>query len=173
MHDAARRAAIEWTRAPARRERSCAFLAGLPLPSRRGDLLFVHASAEAPGEWMYVTDPSHAARCLAAAGARWVFCGHVHEPVLFYASAAGAAGAVPAGARASRSRSRRTGAGSRWPARCGQPRDGNTAACYAMMDIDAPTLTFHRVPYDWPAAAAKIRAAGLPESLAVRLERGE
>jgi diadenosine tetraphosphatase ApaH/serine/threonine PP2A family protein phosphatase len=55
----------------------------------------------------------------------------------------------------------------------GQPRDGNTAACYAMLDTDPPTLTFHRVPYDWPAAARKIRAAGLPESLARRLERGE
>ena len=30
-----------------------------------------------------------------------------------------------------------------------------------------------RVPYDWRAAAAKVRAAGLPESLARRLERGE
>jgi diadenosine tetraphosphatase ApaH/serine/threonine PP2A family protein phosphatase len=55
----------------------------------------------------------------------------------------------------------------------GQPRDGNTAACYAMLDTDRTTLTFFRVPYDWRVAAAKIRAAGLPESLARRLERGE
>ena len=55
----------------------------------------------------------------------------------------------------------------------GQPRDGNTAACYAMLDTDRATLTFFRVPYDWRAAADKIRAAGLPESLARRLERGE
>ncbi len=55
----------------------------------------------------------------------------------------------------------------------GQPRDGNTAACYAMLDTDRPSLTFHRVPYDGRAAAAKVRAAGLPEELAQRLERGE
>jgi hypothetical protein len=42
-----------------------------------------------------------------------------------------------------------------------------------MLDLGRHTLTFHRVPYDWRAAAAKIRAAGLPEYLAARIERGE
>ena len=55
----------------------------------------------------------------------------------------------------------------------GQPRDGNTAAAYALFDAARRTLTFHRVPYQWAKAAAKIRAAGLPEGLARRLERGE
>jgi diadenosine tetraphosphatase ApaH/serine/threonine PP2A family protein phosphatase len=54
----------------------------------------------------------------------------------------------------------------------GQPRDGNTAACYALADLGKGTLTFHRVPYDVATAAAKVRAAGLPEGLARRLERG-
>jgi diadenosine tetraphosphatase ApaH/serine/threonine PP2A family protein phosphatase len=52
----------------------------------------------------------------------------------------------------------------------GQPRDGNTAAAYAVLDTGAASLTFFRVPYDHPAAAAKIRAAGLPERFARRLE---
>jgi diadenosine tetraphosphatase ApaH/serine/threonine PP2A family protein phosphatase len=55
----------------------------------------------------------------------------------------------------------------------GQPRDGRAAACYALFDGEARTLAFHRVPYDVAAAAAKVRAAGLPEALAARLERGE
>jgi len=54
----------------------------------------------------------------------------------------------------------------------GQPRDGNTAACYALADLGKGTLTFHRVPYDLRTAARKVREAGLPEALAVRLERG-
>jgi diadenosine tetraphosphatase ApaH/serine/threonine PP2A family protein phosphatase len=54
----------------------------------------------------------------------------------------------------------------------GQPRDGNTAAAYALADLDAGSITFHRVAYDFAAAARKIRAAGLPEMLAYRLERG-
>jgi diadenosine tetraphosphatase ApaH/serine/threonine PP2A family protein phosphatase len=62
----------------------------------------------------------------------------------------------------------------RWlaiPGSAGQPRDGNPAACYAMFDTDSATLTFHRVPYDHEAAAAKVRAAGLPTSLSALLVR--
>jgi diadenosine tetraphosphatase ApaH/serine/threonine PP2A family protein phosphatase len=54
----------------------------------------------------------------------------------------------------------------------GQPRDGLPAACYAVLDEEEGTLTYVRVPYDVAAAAAKIRAAGLPSILAARLEQG-
>ncbi len=150
-----------------------AFLADLPLVVREDRLLLVHASPEAPAEWVYVTDPSRAARGLeAAAPASWVFCGHVHEPVLYTAGAVGRPVpfrpvpgiAIPVPPRR------------RWLAvvgSVGQPRDGNTAACYAMLDMDRTTLTFYRVPYDWRVPAQKVLAAGLPESLARRLERGE
>jgi len=40
-------------------------------------------------------------------------------------------------------------------------------------DRSRRTLTFFRVPYDWRTAATKVRAAGLPEQLARRLERGQ
>jgi diadenosine tetraphosphatase ApaH/serine/threonine PP2A family protein phosphatase len=55
---------------------------------------------------------------------------------------------------------------------CGQPRDGNPAAAYALFDDEAMTLTFHRVPYDHEAAALKILAAGLPPEFAQRLHDG-
>jgi diadenosine tetraphosphatase ApaH/serine/threonine PP2A family protein phosphatase len=170
--NAAAEQAIEWTRSRLDPEQ-LRFLAGLPLVVRRDPCLFVHASAEAPAQWTYVSDPLRAAQSLQAAGdAGYVFCGHVHEPVLYYTNAArrpmpfrpvpGVAIPVPA---------RR-----RWLAivgSAGQPRDGNTAACYAMLDSGREQLTFHRVPYDWQAAAAKVRAAGLPERLAARLAHGE
>jgi diadenosine tetraphosphatase ApaH/serine/threonine PP2A family protein phosphatase len=54
----------------------------------------------------------------------------------------------------------------------GQPRDHNNAACYALADLTRNTLTFFRVAYDHASAAQKIRAAGLPERLALRVERG-
>jgi diadenosine tetraphosphatase ApaH/serine/threonine PP2A family protein phosphatase len=54
----------------------------------------------------------------------------------------------------------------------GQPRDGRTEAMYAVFDTIALQLTFYRVPYDFQAAAASIRAAGLPEYFAKRLESG-
>ena len=162
---------IAWTRGRlGARER--AFLASLPLLAQRGDVTFVHGSVETPEQFLYVTDPLRAARCLAAAGTPWVFAGHVHEPVLYYTSATdrplpfrpvpGVAIPVPP---------RR-----RWLAiagSTGQPRDGRPSASYAVFDDERHTLTYHRVAYDWPSAAAKVRAAGLPERLAVRLERGD
>ena len=63
----------------------------------------------------------------------------------------------------------------RWlaiPGSVGQPRDGNPAACYAMFEVETHVLNFHRVPYDHAAAAAKVRAAGLPAGLAERLTHG-
>lgn len=169
--NASARAAIEWTRAQlGARER--AFLASLPLILRRGEVTLVHASAEAPGAWTYVTDPARAARSLAAAETPFTFSGHVHEPVLYYTTATGrpspfkpiAGVAIPVPPRR------------KWLAivgSVGQPRDGRTAASYAVFDDARRTLTYHRVAYDWPTAAAKVRAAGLPERLAERLEHGD
>jgi diadenosine tetraphosphatase ApaH/serine/threonine PP2A family protein phosphatase len=54
----------------------------------------------------------------------------------------------------------------------GQPRDGNPAACYAMLDDASGGFTTIRVPYDIAGASAKIREAGLPPSLAARLFEG-
>jgi diadenosine tetraphosphatase ApaH/serine/threonine PP2A family protein phosphatase len=171
MHDVAVQA-IAWTHARLS-ESQRAFLGALPLVVREDRVFLVHASAEHPAQWNYVSDPARAAAALAAAApASWVFCGHVHEPVLYTQGTAGRpvpfrpVSGVPIPVPPHR----------RWLAvvgSAGQPRDGNTAACYAMLDMDRPTLTFHRVPYDWRTAAAKVRAAGLPESLARRLERGQ
>ena len=56
---------------------------------------------------------------------------------------------------------------------CGQPRDDDARAMYALFDSDAATLTFQRVPYDHIAAAAAVRAThALPLYFADRLEWG-
>jgi len=164
-------AAVGWTRerlSPAHQ----ALLAGLPLTVKRDDLLLVHASADRPADWTYVSDPMRAEQSLLASDATWVFSGHVHEQMLYFLGAGARAQPFkPTPGVAIPVPSRR-----RWLAivgSAGQPRDGNTAAAYAVFDRERATLTFHRVPYEWARAAAKIRAAGLPESLARRLERGE
>jgi diadenosine tetraphosphatase ApaH/serine/threonine PP2A family protein phosphatase len=54
----------------------------------------------------------------------------------------------------------------------GQPRDGDPAACYGLLDPVSDQLTWQRVPYDIGAAARKIRDAGLPERMASRLFTG-
>ncbi len=171
MNPSAKRAAA-WTRTqlgPRHRE----FLAGLPFVVREEGLLLVHGSAFAPEKHEYVTDARGARMSIASSkGATWVLCGHVHEQALSFSAGGARPGPfrpVPGVAIPVPSRRQWLGiVGS-----AGQPRDGNTAACYAVLDVARAVLTFHRVPYDWSAAARKIRDAGLPERLAVRLERGE
>ena len=169
---------VAWTRAqlsPAER----AFLGRMPLTARSGSALLVHASADAPSRWRYVTSPAMAALSLDGASTppagddavHYVFGGHVHLQTLYFRGGAGKlmpflptpGVAIPV------PRHRR------WLATIGsvgQPRDGRVEAMYALFDEAAQQLTFHRVPYDVPAAAAAIRATPLPVFFADRLEVG-
>lgn len=58
------------------------------------------------------------------------------------------------------------------PGSVGQPRDGDNRAGFALFDTAAQAVTFYRVPYDFEAAARRIRDAELPERLATRLAVG-
>jgi diadenosine tetraphosphatase ApaH/serine/threonine PP2A family protein phosphatase len=59
------------------------------------------------------------------------------------------------------------------PGSVGQPRDGDPHAAWLLLDLDDWTASFRRTEYDIDGAAAAIRAAGLPDSLAQRLEYGQ
>lgn len=147
------------------------FLADLPMMVNDLGCLFVHANAFLPAQWGYVLSRNDAVKSLNMTDCRYTFCGHVHEPKLFHLSGTGKAGEfVPSpGVPIPLSPQRQ------WlviPGSAGQPRDGNPAACYANFDTDTATLTYHRVPYDVESAGAKIRAAGLPQRLAERLDDG-
>ena len=169
FNDAAQ-AALDWARAtltPSQR----AFVAALPLCVRESPLCFVHASAAAPERYPYVDSCAEARRCADAAGEPYTFVGHVHDQMLYYEGTRGrmlAFRPVP-GAPIP------IGAHRRWVAvvgSVGQPRDRNPAAAYAVFDASVRELTFLRVPYDHHGSAARIRSAGLPESLAYRVEAG-
>ena len=164
------RRAILWTR-PLMSEAHKAFLAERPLLHRDGDLLFVHASANDPQDWIYVTAENRAMGSFRAVGDRLIFCGHVHVPALYSCDMAGTVRAqkIPMGMPVPLVRSRR------WLSvigSVGQARDGVAAAGYALFDVAQNELTFRRVPYDVATTVAKLRAAGLPESLAMRLNWG-
>jgi predicted phosphodiesterase len=58
------------------------------------------------------------------------------------------------------------------PGSVGQPRDGDPRAAYATYSPETQTIEFRRVKYDVATAGKKIRAAGLPASLAERLVHG-
>lgn len=169
MTDEAREA-IYWTREQLDADQRD-FLRALPLSCTHDEVLFVHASAAQPGSWPYVQSEALARACLAQADPRIVVAGHVHEPCLYHTIADGSV------------RRHRPRAGTaialtgqrRWLVvlgAVGQPRDGDPAACLALLDTAAGTVSFQRVAYDVAEAARKIRAAGLPERLALRLELG-
>ena len=163
-------AAIAWTRRNLGRAQT-KFLETLPLTVRENDRLFVHASAAIPDRWTYITGRRQAAQCIGATDANMIFCGHVHEQKLYYTGGSG----YPMPFRPVPGTPIPTERHRQWIAivgSAGQPRDRNTAACYALADFSRSRITFFRVPYDHGTAAQKIRAAGLPERLARRLERG-
>ena len=163
-------AAIGWTQVQLG-DRQRAFLAGLPLTVKDDNMLFVHASAAAPEQWIYVTSLREAAESMRAGDTGYIFCGHVHEQKLYYMGADGR----PMLFRPVPGTPIPTGKHRRWLAivgSAGQPRDREKKACYALADFERSRLTFFRVAYDHDSAAQKIRSAGLPERLARRLERG-
>ena len=59
------------------------------------------------------------------------------------------------------------------PGSVGQPRDGDPRAAWLLLDLTAQAASWRRTPYDVDGAAAAIRAARLPESLAERLQYGQ
>ena len=155
-----------------------AFLQTLPLTARLGaSALLVHASADMPAQWRYVEDSNAAERSMTAAqgidpAIRYVFCGHVHEQVLYFLTPTAKLmrfapePGVPVPVPTHRQWLGIVGS-------VGQPRDGDARAMYALFDDTARQITFYRVPYDHLAAAAAIRAAGLPGFYADRLEKGQ
>lgn len=165
------RTAIDWTRT--RLDATAAdFLAALPLAVEDGERIYMHAGDARGRSWPYVVAADDATACLATAGAaRIAFCGHVHVPAVFSVPGRGRMTAftpidgVPIPLLTQR----------RWVCvlgSVGQPRDGVPAACYALLDAARGEIAYHRVGYDVDGAARRIRAAGLPESLAARLHRG-
>lgn len=58
------------------------------------------------------------------------------------------------------------------PGSIGQPRDGDPRAAFAVADLDHDVVEFWRVPYDVEAVQHRMKSAGLPEPLILRLAFG-
>lgn len=164
------RVAIAWTRDQLSADAQ-KFLLTLPMTVEDGARLYVHGDASAPEKWNYVTHSGDARVSLDATHAHTTFCGHVHVPAIYGVAPTGKLTTfIPVtGVDVPLLRQRR------WLCvlgSVGQPRDGNPAACYGVLDTTKSEITYLRVPYDIEEAANRIRAAGLPDSLANRLSRG-
>lgn len=147
-----------------------AWLRGLqPLDEDRSIGLY-HGSPRDP-VWEYVLSSLLAELCLDAQSHRICAVGHSHVALSFVRRDGELATGEP----------RRDGdeldlSEGEWllnPGSVGQPRDGDRRAAWMLLDLDARTASWRRVDYDVGAAAAAIRAARLPDSLAERLSYGQ
>jgi len=161
------RTAIEWT-AGVVDPNARSYLATLPEVRRDGELTAVHGSPRDP-IWEYIVSPGVAAANLEAFETRVCLFGHTHLPVVFHVED-GRMAVVPATPDAPI----RINAGRALvnPGSVGQPRDGNPAAAYLLMDTDAGVVEFRRVGYDIDHTQRLMRQADLPPRLAERLSYG-
>jgi diadenosine tetraphosphatase ApaH/serine/threonine PP2A family protein phosphatase len=166
------KAAVEWTREVAERE-ALEFLGGLlPALSHQGFGLF-HASPRDP-VWEYVLSVDQAEAGLDVQSERVGLIGHSHVALFFTRPGGNGRRGYATGAQAGEGAELGIHEGA-WllnPGSVGQPRDGDPRAAWLELDTEAWTARFHRNPYDVDAAAAAIREAGLPGSLAERLSVG-
>ena len=95
--------------------------------------------------------------------------GHTHVPLLVRRGGQGVRGETPTAGEAAA-----LGQGLLCvnPGSVGQPRDGDSRASYALLDVTAGTVTHYRVGYDIGETQRRMAAAGLPAPLAERLSRG-
>jgi predicted phosphodiesterase len=129
-----------------------------------------HASPRDP-VWEYVLSALQAELCLDAQPNRVCLIGHSHVALSF--------SRLPGEAATGQTRSAdeelelREGEWLINPGSVGQPRDGDPRAAWLELDLAAWNAVYRRVEYDIDGAAAAIRAARLPDSLAERLAYGQ
>ncbi len=160
------RVSTEWTRRALTPE-SRAFLESLPRgPLRYEDFDLVHGSPADEDEYLLAASDAALAREFIAT--QVTFFGHTHVQGGFLVTRNGSKRIVPPGTIEIEPDHYYLVN----PGAVGQPRDGDPRAAYALYSPEHRTIEYRRAAYDVAAAAAKIRAAGLPEHLAARLFAG-
>jgi len=161
--------AVQWTQDVIAPD-NLAFLASLSPTGAEGPVGLYHASPRDP-VWEYVLSTLLAELCLDEQRHRLCLIGHSHVALSFGRRE----GELTTGEPRRGGAQLDLGAGE-WllnPGSVGQPRDGDPRAAWLLLDLDEPSVSFERTDYDIAGAAAAIRAARLPDSLAERLEYGQ
>lgn len=159
------RESIDWTREQLSAE-DRELLSNLPLQYIDGDYCYTHASPIDPIKFMYIRTLEDVAEVFASIGQRFCFVGHTHLPVLVAMNTRKGRMEVVRDSRIDLEDHCRyfVNVGS-----IGQPRDSNPDACMVVLDEEAGSLEFIRVPYDVSKSQGKILSNGLPSYLAERL----
>lgn len=149
------------------------YLASLPegpLPVQDFDIC--HGSPRDEDE--YVTNPIEAEPSFAALDHNLLFFGHSHLQGGF-ANRRNKILTIPAVKKKDRETIFQLEVDTQYmvnPGSVGQPRDGDARAAYALYDTGQKVITLRRVTYPIVKTALDIRAAGLPDILAMRLAHG-
>jgi predicted phosphodiesterase len=129
-----------------------------------------HASPRDP-VWEYVLSALQAELCLDSQTHRVCLIGHSHVALSF--------GRLPGQAASGQTQTDGEELDldqGEWlvnPGSVGQPRDGDPRAAWMELDLEKWQAVYRRTDYDIAGAAAAIRAARLPDSLAERLLYGQ
>jgi diadenosine tetraphosphatase ApaH/serine/threonine PP2A family protein phosphatase len=159
-------AAALWTRERLTAE-THAFLESLAPEAKRDGVELYHASPRDP-VWEYVLTVEAAAAAFTTSSASVILVGHSHVALALTLDGHDLSGGVAtAGTDVHLTRRHLLNPGS-----VGQPRDHDRRAAYLMLDRTGARATFERVEYDVERVQREIRAQGLPESLAQRLDSG-
>jgi predicted phosphodiesterase len=161
--------AAQWTREVIDPE-NLAFLENLSPQGEESSVGLYHASPRDP-VWEYVLSALLADLCMNQQENRICLIGHSHVALSFVRYEG-----EPATGEPRRDGTQLDVADGEWllnPGSVGQPRDGDSRASWLLLNLDDMDATFHRADYDIAGAAAAIRAARLPDSLAERLEYGQ
>lgn len=129
-----------------------------------------HASPRDP-VWEYVLSALQAELCLDAQSHRVCLIGHSHVALSF--SRYSGESATGQTRTADEELDLTDGEWLINPGSIGQPRDGDPRAAWLELDLDGMRAVYRRTEYDIEGAAAAIRAARLPDSLAERLAYGQ
>ena len=161
--------AAHWTQETITAE-TLTFLQSLEVQRLDQEVALYHASPRDP-VWEYVLSPLQAELCMDVQAKPVALIGHSHVALYFSRWP----GATATGETQDDGEQLELDRGE-WlvnPGSVGQPRDGDPRAAWLELDTDEWTARYHRTDYDVAGAAAAIRAAKLPESLADRLQYGQ
>jgi len=161
--------AARWTQEVIEAE-NLEWLATLRPEADAGEIGLFHGSPRDP-IWEYVISALLAELCFDELHERIGLVGHSHVALSFERQE----GQPATGSARREDETVDVSAGS-WllnPGSVGQPRDGDPRAAWLMLDLTSNLASWHRTEYDIAGAAAAIRAARLPDSLAERLQYGQ
>jgi predicted phosphodiesterase len=160
-------AAAEWTAETLTKE-SREYIEALPELIQLDEFTMVHGTIRDP-IWEYLITHEAVVEQLARQTTTYSLIGHTHIPTIVQEEESGAPMMrLPDGAVVPLNQQRLI----LNPGSAGQPRDGDSRACYAFVDMEERTFSHVRVEYDIRETQRQMKGEGLPQYLIERLAKG-